>query len=166
MDSTEVYAVMKNTFKRMKCTYDVLACDELDIFAVTKYPICLCVNNQTKAEAGEHWLGIYIPKSKGPMNFFCSFGLGIDSYAPNFKNFAIKLKINVVENKICLQSMTSNVCGLYVIHFLYKRLCGYRLMSIYCGFSKNMKRNDLIVRRLLLYNRYLFKNKYCNHTRK
>ena len=86
------------------------------------------------------------------MEFFCSYGVGIDYYSDYFKNF---VRGSVVENKKCLQSKNTNVCGQYAIYFLYKRLDGCCRMSLYCNFSDNKKKNDMLVNKFVRANNHL-----------
>jgi len=150
MDTTTINKILTFLFKNNKNVYfDVIPCDYLDKLNVSRYPVCLCVNNQTSNEAGEHWVGLFISNPNGPVEFFCSFGLGMDFYPENFKKFVQRIDLNVIENKTCLQDMTSKVCGMYVIYFLYKRVNKCPLRCVYAPFSYNTSKNDAIVRRII-----------------
>jgi len=161
MDTLQIKSILTRLLRKT-AQIAVIPSDGLDIYRIKKYPVCLCVNNQPGSMPGEHWLGIYIQKPNDKMYFFCSYGLGMSFYAVNFKQFARRMKLSVVQNKVCLQDLNSDVCGLYVIHFLYKMMKGCCLMSVYCTFSNNKLRNDNIVRR---YNKFLLsKSKYKSFT--
>jgi hypothetical protein len=149
MDTITVHKILSSLFSKRKVTFDVIPCDYLDKINVTRYPLCLCVNNQTSSEPGEHWVGIFVPNPSGPLEFFCSYGIGMSFYADYFKKFAKRMKYDIVENDRCLQSVNSNVCGLYVIYFLFKRANKCPLKCIYAPFSNNVIRNDAIVRRII-----------------
>jgi len=148
MDTHSIYNILYALFKK-SAQIAVLGADQLDSFQITKYPVCICVNNEPISKPGQHWVGIFIKNVYGPLEFFCSYGFGINHYATNFVNFAKRNNLNVEENRKCLQSLKSNVCGLYVIYYLYKRMIGCCPKAFYCNFSKNYVNNDKIVRRLI-----------------
>jgi len=127
----------------------VLGANELDCFQIIRYTVCICVNNEPISMPGKHWVGIYIENMNRPLEFFCSYGFGITDYADNFINFVKRYNLSVVENRKCLQSINSDVCGLYVIYYLYKRKNGCCPRAFYCHFSNNYVNNDKIVKRLI-----------------
>jgi len=146
MDTQQIMGILTNIFGHdRKAYYDVIPCDGLQYISTTKFPIFLCVNDEPSGEPGSHWLGLHVPRPRGPLYFFCSYGMGINFYAQHFMNFANRLNLNVVENTKCLQSLNSSSCGYYVIYFLYKMSKGCCLMSVYHYFSKDVKSNDVSV---------------------
>jgi hypothetical protein len=142
METNELYKMLCCMFDRKKVNFNVIPCDYLQYVKLDKRPLALVVNDCTSDESGNHWVGIYVPNNRGPLYFFCSYGLGINSYASYFNEFTRKLKMDIIENIKCLQALKSNVCGLYVIYFLYKINMGCCLKSVYHNFSNNVKKND------------------------
>jgi hypothetical protein len=158
MNTNEIYSFLTNMLKGCNATYDVIPCDHLKHFKVTKYPLCLCVNNEPSILPGEHWVGIFINKPESPLEFFCSYGLKMKYYPKYFLQFAKRLKKRVVETRVQLQGLRSNVCGQYVICFLYKRHLGCSLVSFYEMFSNNQKSNDAFVSRFVSSKNHLLKS--------
>jgi hypothetical protein len=155
MDNYSIFKFLYNLCKG-KAGFDVLSCDELDAFKITRYPTCLVVNNEPRGSPGEHWVAFYITKRS--CEFFCSYGVGINYYNSHFEKF-VKRFGKIIENRRPLQSIGTNVCGQYTIYFLYKRLKGCCRMSIYCNFSTNTRKNDSIVNRFVKSkNRLLYSN--------
>lgn len=161
MNTNELYSILNIIFKGNKINYNVLPCDKLENVDVNKFPIYLIVNDEPSNMEGNHWTAICIKNKRGPIEFFCSYGLGVNTYRKYFINFINKFKAKILENTIPLQSIGSSVCGLYATYFLYKRYKGCCVMSIYCGFSKNNKNNDKIVKNVV--KNLLFKFKNCKY---
>src|SRR5207237_9842804 len=92
------------------------------------FPMYIVVNSQSSMEPGEHWIAIYIPK-RGPIKFYCSYGMGIDYYHETVKLFLNKFNRKIIENFRRLQSFNTDVCGQYALYFLYMQLHGCCIMS-------------------------------------
>ena len=135
--------------------FNVIPCDSLEKLRISKYPAYLIVNNKPAGDPGEHWIAIHIQRKNGPISFFCSYGLGIDFYSDDFKNFVEKYRCPIIENIKPLQSVGSNVCGQYALYFLYNKMKGCCIMSTYCHFSPNTKLNDKKVRKFVSFKNHL-----------
>jgi hypothetical protein len=151
MDTLQIYSFLHNLCKNRDVSFDVIPCDGLETLKITKYPVLLVCNDQGHKEPGRHWTAFFITKKC--IEFFCSYGMGINYYNSYFKNF-VKNKI-VLENKVQLQSEGTNVCGQYAIFFLYKRLKGCCRMSLYCNFSPDTRKNDRQVQKFVRINNHL-----------
>jgi hypothetical protein len=147
MDTNQIYERLNILFAKRKCSFAVMACDELASYSIKSYPAALVVNNQPAKQKGEHWVGLFVPKRNSPVTFFCSYGLDIESYSHHFSNFV--KKNGFVQIKKRLQDFKSSTCGHYCIYFLYKLMKGCKLQIIYRRFSNNYKRNDFIVSRFV-----------------
>jgi len=145
MDSEQIYNVLWRVLRGHKSYYNVLPCDGLDKLNPKIYPIYLVVNNQEAGKPGEHWTALYRKNNKSDLEFFCSYGLGVVAYPPNFRLFAKKLRCNIIQNIKPLQAIGSNVCGQYCIYFLFKKMKGCCKLALYCKFSNNKKQNDSMV---------------------
>jgi len=143
MDSEQIYNVLLKMLRGYKSYYNVLPCDGLDILSPKIYPFYLVVNNQKAGEPGQHWTALYRQNINSNLEFFCSYGLGVDAYPANFRLFAKKLGCNIIQNIKPLQAIGSNVCGHYCIYFLFKKMKGCCKLALYCKFSDNKKQNDL-----------------------
>ena len=159
MDTVQIYKILSGLFKNKKIQFDVLACDQLKSFKIKSYPLALVCNDEPSNESGHHWVALFIEGYGKPIEFFCSYGMGIQSYNHYFKDFAKRLKKDVIQNKVQLQSYHSNVCGKYAIYFLWKRVCKNTLMSVYCPFSKDVQKNDKIINAFMIQKNYLLN---CN----
>jgi len=160
MNTSEIFGAMDSIFRHKKIYYDVLPCDALKTLHVTNPVTCLVVNNREATHAGEHWLGLMIINKT--LYFFCSYGLGIENYSPYFKDFAKREHLQVIQNKQVLQSINSNVCGQYCIFFLYQMISGCCPMSVYCMFSKNVIKNDNMVKSFVKKLCSTPKARFCN----
>jgi hypothetical protein len=145
METEEVEGHLTKLFQRQKCSYGVFACDELQKFQISVYPAAFVINNEISNYTGEHWVALFVPKRNGPVTFFCSFGLGLQTYSHHFEEFVKSHGGSYRQYEKRLQDFKSKVCGHYCIYFLYKLMKGYSLESIYRQFSNNAKLNDFNV---------------------
>lgn len=146
MDTRSILKILSSLFKNKVVHFDVIPCDHLDAFIIKRFPMCLVVNNRASDHNGEHWVALFMERRSSPLKFFCSYGLGIESYANNFCKFAQRLNVSVIQNQKTLQSYNSSVCGQYAIYALHRLSSGCCLMSVYCNFTKNTKSNDTKVK--------------------
>ena len=111
---------------------------------------------------GQHWVGIYIQRRGGELEFFCSYGQTIRSYDSSFLNFAKRNNLRILENSNSLQSFNSDVCGQFVIFYLFSRFQKCARSVFYAKFSKvDTVKNDKIVRRFV-YQKLLAMKLKCN----
>lgn len=83
-----------------------------------KYPWCAVVNTDRAHQSGTHWTAVYVPTPR-TIEYFDSF-----AQPPNeCISRALKTYTHVVQNRHCMQSLFSSVCGKYAIYFLMRR-CG------------------------------------------
>jgi len=146
MDTRQIFNCLNSAFHGKHVSYNVVPCDYLDTLDVPYYPMCLVVNTEDSTKPGAHWTAFFREDSNSPLTFFCSYGLGIETYGTHFTTFISRLNTTVIENNRSLQAMGSTVCGQYVIYFLVKMYYGCCLMSIYCNFTSNPYLNDLKVK--------------------
>src|SRR5882757_3574279 len=145
MYTPELEYCLRQLMKRKRGQYAVLPCDLLDTYEVRTYPVLLIVNNEPTGEDGEHWVAMYIKRAGAEVEFFCSYGKPISYYSYHFTSFARRLRCSVLENERRCQGSESSTCGQFAVFFLYKRLRGCPLSSIYCIFTNDYTRNDKIV---------------------
>lgn len=116
------------------------------IFARDRVPRCLLPgfyiwNTGLFASAGEHWVAIYVTEDHN-VEFFDSFGK-----SPKFYGWDISQSINY--NKKPLQSLDSDVCGMYCLFFLYFRCRGLNMDAILANFGSNRRENDNFVKQFM-----------------
>lgn len=162
MNTNEIFGFLHLLFKNKKCQYNVIPCNALDKIKIRRYPLYLVINSKPKGHPGEHWLAIYIQNVKSQINFFCSYGLTIRMYSDNFKKFATRLgRRRIYQNTKQIQAFNSIVCGQHCIHYLWKCSQNRSMLSVYCNFSSNFKRNDEIVKTFVNSKNHLFHE--CKH---
>jgi len=154
MNTRQIYNCLNSTFHGKRVSFNVVPSDYLDTLVIPFYPMCLVVNTEDSSKPGAHWTAFFRQDSCSPIIFFCSYGLGLETYGRHFIDFVTRLKTNVIQNKQSLQSIGSNVCGQYVIYFLTKMYHGCCLMSLYCNFTRNPYLNDLKVKHFTRKRRY------------
>ena len=136
---------LKQLMKRKRGQYAVLPCDYLDTYEITTYPVLLIVNNEPSNENGRHWIAMYIKRLGAEVEFFCSYGRSISDYSHHFTDFVRRMETSSLENEKRIQGPFSTACGHFVVFFLYKRLRGCPLASIYCIFTNDYTKNEKIV---------------------
>ena len=146
MDTTRIGKILLLMSQGPNAQVGCIPCNDLDKLLIKKYPFAYCINDQPYPETGNHWVAMYIHSRGSSLEFFCSFGKPISRYLPHFQNFANRNKLKIVQSNICLQSMLSDVCGQYVIYYIYNRLRRCSRNTFYAKFSSNVKRNDELVR--------------------
>lgn len=67
-------------------------------------------------DPGSHWVSVYVPKSKAPVEYFDSYGLDAP---PEIEQNS--LKSVYVYNTRSLQQPFSAVCGYYALYFVWQR---------------------------------------------
>jgi hypothetical protein len=121
----------------------VFARDQLLI--IHQRPALLVVNTDESTKRGEHWVAIY---------------LGANNYGEYFDSFAQQPHTDIVLflNKYCLhwtrsdrqiQSISSYLCGNYVLFFCFHRKRGLDLQKITRMFSNDTGWNDMLVHRIV-----------------
>lgn len=109
--SSEIEAYFAKNTAFMGC-YSI---DNLPL-RVKQFPTSLIINTDPTTEPGDHWVAVYMTKTK--CFYFDSFGLGIidKSIIDFLKQFYKKVTIN----DECIQHYNSDKCGLYCIAFINK----------------------------------------------
>lgn len=90
---------------------------------VHRTPAAFVINTDKHNEPGTHWIALFI-EDKKTLEFFDSYGLSPGVYGNDIARFVMTFS-DVKWNKLCLQSLTSNVCGPYCIYYLFKRCQGF-----------------------------------------
>ncbi len=103
-------------------------------------PACLIANTDILENPGKHWVAFYFPE-KGIPEFFDSSG-----HDPGFFGFDSWLKRQCKEyiyNRKMLQGRNSDVCGAYVLYYLFRRSRGVPMNVIAEDFGKDLDTNDI-----------------------
>ena len=104
---------IENYLKDQKGFLGCFACNDLPPFP-TKFPISMIINTHRKNQAGEHWLGLILTKSK--CFYFDSFGAPI--LEETIVSYLQEKYEKVTINNECIQHLYSESCGLYCIAFV------------------------------------------------
>jgi len=144
MNSLEIENILNkyswNRFKFLGC----FAADVLPTDLNSKVPLCFIANVDQLSENGSHWVLFLIPK-EGFLEYFCPLGISFYhwplfvNYIRNIMNFEC-----IIMNRQRIQSINSNLCGIFCIEFVIKRDKGISFVSIINSYStKNFLCNDL-----------------------
>jgi hypothetical protein len=163
MDTNQLYNRLASFLGGSKCYFNVTSADGLDNIPLDVFPIYLVVNSAPLPDPGEHWVGIYIKNYKSPIEFFCSYGLGLRFYNHYFQDFSNRVGKGVVENVKPIQNINSRVCGQYVLYFLFKKYYGCSRITLYAKFSNDYRANDVYVRKFISRHKCLFHFKCCKN---
>ena len=120
MNTLQLERILSSDKYTSKYFEGVLAADELPRY-VTSFPSAYVVNTNPSDEPGKHWLAFFFD-SDGIAEFFDSYGGTPQDY--DFYRFFKTNSSFVITNQKQLQQDTSNVCGAYVVYYLYKRCRG------------------------------------------
>src|SRR5689334_18280925 len=80
-----------------------------------RYPASLVVNMDNSDKPGSHWVAMFMPSSQ-TIFYYDSFGI-----QPSNKNIQKFLRAfdHVERNTTTFQSIDSDICGFFVMYFLY-----------------------------------------------
>lgn len=149
-----------------KCTrsaqFNVIPCDHLSQVQVKTYPFLLCVNLDESFKRGTHWVGLYIARKGAELEFFDSFGRSVNSMPKYFIKFVIKNNLKVLERQVQLQGPKTQVCGQYVILYMFMRVRGCSMNDFYAKFVNNYDTNDKLVKRFV--DKLFIKTLSCKNT--
>ena len=106
-------------------------------------PAALVFNTDNSKKPGSHWVATYVDEK--------SCGFYFDSYGikPCVPDHVLRLRKNCKKlrhNDRQLQSVSSDVCGHFCIMFLYFMASDIGFQNFSDLFSRDMRRNDLIVK--------------------
>jgi hypothetical protein len=90
-------------------------------------PCCYIVNNQTSRYPGQHWLAVFFGEDE-KTDFMDSFGR--TDYI--FYDIVKKNSRTICTSPVQAQHVSSNVCGLYCMLFLYYKCQGIDLHQFLC----------------------------------
>lgn len=111
MDTIEITSLLKTKKCLKKLFKGVYA---LDLIPKRLHPPYIVIYNRDKSVfPGSHWQAFYVPK-EGPIMHFDSLNLRVPD---EIEQIIKKYKRKMICNNIRLQSLTSDVCGLYCIMF-------------------------------------------------
>jgi hypothetical protein len=136
----------------------VVSRDHVNTVDFCNLPIIVCVNTDDSSLPGKHWVVFYVYQNEGccVADYFDSYGLPMTAYNINFP-----YKIVHANNK-SVQTSDSNVCGLHVIFYCFKRSRGISTKQILSLYSNDNRANDRYVR--VFYHRIKLIKKASNYS--
>lgn len=109
------------------------------------FPGLYVCNTDTSDQPGSHWISIYFSKN-GKCEYFDSYG--VFSLFSDLTHKLLSIDKNLNYNNQTLQSVNTNVCGIYCIIFCMMRSRGFTLNYIINTFllSHNSEERDHILK--------------------
>ncbi|KAK7442440.1 hypothetical protein BaRGS_00040522 [Batillaria attramentaria] len=143
MRGWEIDRVLRQDVHTNKVFQGVYPRDTLPLTVHLKKPAAFVVNTDRLTGQGEHWVAIYIDEH-GRGEYFDSFGLP-PTY-PELINFLNRHCWYHRHNPQVLQSVTSRVCGMYVVYYIMQKARGQTLWRLLAPFDPRYPwRNDKLV---------------------
>ena len=124
-----------------KSILGVYAADQLPVNL--KFPCGFIANTDKHSKEGVHWCSFYFPNST-TVEYFDSYGKSVNYFNDYFPIYVSKFP-SIVTNSKQLQSLYSDVCGMYCMFFLLQRLNGLSFHEIVNSFSNVHECNDSFV---------------------
>jgi hypothetical protein len=118
MDNHQLNRAVHNDQVLSTHVWGVMARDDLQLFDL--FPGAYIVNSVDRQLPGEHWLAIFVTTS-GNIEFFDPLARRPGHY---------KLSLDCLYNTEPIQPLDSNLCGLYILFFLYWRTRGLSMKQI------------------------------------
>lgn len=124
-----------------KSTLGVFAADQLPL--PSTFPSGFIANTDNRLKEGRHWCSFYFQNSN-TVEYFDSYGKPLNYFNSYFPKYASQFSTLVVNNKQ-LQSVNSDVCGMYCLYFLLQRMNGVSFYNVVHSFSDYYECNDSFV---------------------
>jgi len=146
MYSNELFDILRVICKGLAVQFDVLACDQLLSYKIKSYPCIIVANTDPTTKPGNHWTLFYLEHKRDAVEYYDSYGLGVEASSKEFLKFVKRHGTGLVQNIQQLQAYGSSVCGAYCLFIAYHRLNGMSPCEIYDMFrAHDYKNNDAIV---------------------
>lgn len=141
MDSEELSALLPFVNGGKYPSY-VVASDRLKKIPLHKLPVQIIFNADPSYRKGSHWMSLLVVKIKNKIS-----SIYFDSANYDLENYNIKLKFPHVKfSSYATQQNSTRSCGLFCLYTLY-RLYLNNNVSFNKIYSKNVKKNELLVRK-------------------
>jgi len=142
MWSHDIKNILRDICRGHQVQFDVLACDQLIHYKISKYPCIIVANTDPIAKPGAHWTLFYLEHAKDAVEYYDSYGLGVET-SKEFLTFVKRQKRGLLQNIKQLQAVKSKVCGEYCIFIAYHRLNNKSPCEIYQMFTEHdYNKND------------------------
>lgn len=115
LDSDQITPILKKNTITKRYFKGWYPRDKIPNKNTLRYPASLLINLDKENQKGSHWVGIFAEGLKKTIYYFDSYAMEPVKEVKNFLNEFPK----IIRNKFPYQSIYSNVCGHYVIVFIY-----------------------------------------------
>ena len=103
-------------------------------------PASIVVNEDVAGEPGSHWIGLFL-RSPTHIYYFDSYGMPPNEHISKYLLDFPKIS----KNDHIFQDIDSNVCGHYVIYFIYFASLGYTMEQIVRSLLKNVNVDSFVL---------------------
>ena len=115
MNNLQIEGLLKKDSQAKKILKNVCTLDEIEVLS---YPSAYVINSDTSNKKGEHWVAVYFDKNRRG-KYFYSYGLPPAILGP--EAYMDRFSLDWIYNRKTIQSLFSNVCGHYCVHFILLR---------------------------------------------
>ena len=141
MNTSQIQCCIDCSSTLKKSTLGVFAADQLPVNL--NFPCGFICNTDEYSKEGMHWCSFYFPNST-TVEYFDSHGKPINYFNDYFPLYVSTFP-SIISNSKQLQSLHSNVCGMYCLYFLLHRLNGVSYHNFVNMFSNVYEYNDSFV---------------------
>ena len=145
MDAGELSSIITKDLHLSLKVDRIYAVDTLPDTISLKPSHGLIANVDVWGQAGIYWVCCFDSRSGG-FEFFDAAGKPSHYYSRRFNDCLNDNVKGILYNGKALQPTDSNMCGAYVLYYLYYRCRGYKMLHIISHFSNQGVINDLIVK--------------------
>jgi len=145
MNTSQIQCCIDCSSLLSKSIIGVYAADQLPSFSNydKQFPYGFIANTDEHTKPGKHWCAFYFP-NRLTVEYLDSYGMPIEYFNHYFPEYVKKCS-NVIFNSKQLQSVNSDVCGMYCLYFMIKRLNGVSFYDFINSFSNDLNFNDFEV---------------------
>jgi hypothetical protein len=141
MDTNQIFCVLEKVAKStfLTCIPKDYLLDYVEVVKTrisSDLPTAFVVNTDASDRPGEHWIALLIT-SQGHVYWFDSYGFPPAFYDTMFNRFCDMFSSITWSNPYRLQSAVTDVCGEYVVMFIYLSHIGMTPQQIVSLFSIN-----------------------------
>ena len=131
MNNREVAAVLMRDHRARRVFRGVYPRNKLPHFVDTRRPSAFVINTDQAPGPGEHWVAVWFD-GRGKAEYFDSFGL--PPLHPDIESFISRHSQSYLYNPRLLQDLSSSMCGVYVLYYIFMKSRGSRMSRILSPF--------------------------------
>src|SRR5215510_1051712 len=123
----DINSILLSLFRLLRMKHPTylgaLPVDYLKQIEINEYPSCVVINLDKSNQSGSHWVCAYFDTERN-VEFFDSYAIPLSKYkhVNNFlKVYSKNTNCRIIESGLDIQSDQTDVCGFWVINFLFSR---------------------------------------------